>query len=165
MSVSISSSQEQIEQIADRADRNCHAHIAHALRLKAAEDFARFVATCGGITVLTGSAVTIGRSGSNAAIEIAVAVAGAVITLVSVWEAVWQPGARSRSHKQWAEEYAAIENECRLALYEGAPVGLENLLRSLLETGRGADLIPERHWKAARQRKPANGSHSSNNDV
>ena len=89
---------------------NTVGHIAQALRLQTLHDISTFVATIGGAAVMAASAVILGASKPIREIEIALAIIGAVITLVGVWQAVWRPGERSLDHKRWAARFTIIED-------------------------------------------------------
>ena len=118
----------EIAALRRRADRNAHGHIAQALRLQTLHDISTFVATIGGAAVMAASAVILGASKPIREIEIALAIIGAVITLVGVWQAVWRPGERSLDHKRWAARFTIIEDDCRQLACGAGSKGLAELL-------------------------------------
>ncbi len=143
--------QEEIAAIRRRADRNAHGHIAHALRLKLADDVATFVATIGGAAVVAASCFLLGTTEPDHRLEGLIAVVGGGITLVGVWQAVWQPGQRARLHKQWANDFTNIEDECRLVLCGQSLQTAADLMVMLQEVNKAADLVAERHWRKDRK--------------
>jgi len=142
----------EINGVKRRADRNSHGHIAHALRLKLLDDVAKFAASLGGALVLVASAVLLGQAEPSRLAEIAVAILGSVITLIAVWEAVWKPGERARRHKDWAEKFAKIEDDCRLLMAGSGHTNVHTLMKEIQNVASEADLVPERHWRDLRQK-------------
>ena len=144
----------EIAAIRRRADRNAHAHIAQALRLKMVDDAATFVAAIGGAAVMGAGALMLGSEAPQRHIEIAIAIGGALITLVGVWQAVWRPGERSRHHKRWAMAFTEIEDECRLVQAGVSDRSARALLNDLLEIATSADLIAEYQWRKTKRSLP-----------
>lgn len=137
----------EIAALRRRADRNAHGHIAQALRLQTLHDISTFVATIGGVAVMAASAVILGASKPIREIEIALAIIGAVITLVGVWQAVWRPGERSLDHKRWAARFTIIEDDCRQLACGAGSKGLAELLGEFAAAADDADLVAERYWR------------------
>jgi hypothetical protein len=142
----------ELEAIRRRADRDAHGHISHALRLQLFDDVATMIAAVGGALIMAVSSWLIGNDGANRSAEIAVALIASTITLVAIWQAIWQPAKRSRNHHAWSTKFLAIEDNCRLGLAGLTPADTPRLMKELLEVFEEVDLIPERRWKRLRGR-------------
>jgi len=140
----------EFEALRRRADRNAHGHISQSLRLQVFDDIATLITAIGGALVMFLSALLIGLEYANKMAEIAVAIVGSAITLVAVWQAIWQPSKRARNHHLWATRFFAIEDECRLCLGGLGSADLPKLMKEMLAVTAQADLIPEHHWKRDR---------------
>ncbi len=151
-----SSKESEIASIRRRADRSAHGHIAQALRLQLLDDIATWITTIGGATMMAIGAALLGSDNPQRLLEVAVATVGGVVTLVSVWQAVWQPGARSRRHKSWAVRFTQIEDECRLLAFGEGSKTIKDLMREILEVQNDADLVAEGFWR----RKASNAQHN-----
>jgi hypothetical protein len=95
------------------------------------------------------SAMLIGADEPNKTAEIMVAGIASTITLVAIWQAIWQPAKRSRNHQAWSTKFFAVEDRCRLGLSGLSVVDIPDLLNEMLVISEEADLIPERRWKRA----------------
>lgn len=140
----------ELEAIRRRADRNAHGHISHALRLQLMDDIATLITAIGGAIVMAASALLIGTERPNTAIEVTTAVMGSTITLVAVWQAIWQPAKRSRNHQVWSGKFFQIEDCCRLGLSGIVAADLPRLMNDMREISDETDLIPERRWRRSR---------------
>lgn len=130
-----------------RADRNAHGHIAQALRLKLLDDIATFISAIGGAGIMAGGALILGSENPLRGVEYGIAIVGAVITLVSMWQAIWQPGLRSREHKRWAAKFSALEDACRMAATKQVNSTPADLYRQYSSVCEEADLISEFFWR------------------
>lgn len=137
----------EIAAIRRRADRNAHGHIAQALRLKLLDDVATFLSTVGGAAIMGAGALLLNAPQPEREIEIAIAIIGATITLVGVWQAVWQPGRRSQAHKDWAIRFTSIEDDCRLVQCGSSSKNIDDLFEEILEITQQADLVSEFFWR------------------
>ena len=143
----------EVQALRRRMDRNAHGHISQALRLKLSNDIATFINTIGGAALMALSAFLIFYPNApTPAVPIAIEAMSALITLVGVWQAVWQPGARADHHKAWAIEFLAIENECQLMACGESSATLASQVARSVEVTRGADLVPENQWRRGRRR-------------
>jgi hypothetical protein len=140
----------ELEAIRRRADRNAHGHISHALRLQLLDDIATLLTAIGGAIVMAASALLIGAERPNEAVEVVAAVMGSTITLVAVWQAIWQPSKRSRDHQVWSRKFFEIEDSCRLGMSQLAPADVPRLMKDMREVSDDADLIPEHRWRRSR---------------
>jgi hypothetical protein len=137
-----------------RADRNAHGHIGYALRLQLLDNIATLITAIGGVIVLVAGSMLL-VAGAQHALEVVAAVAGGVITLIGIWQAIWRPGDRSRRHREWSSRYAAVEDACRLALIGNGGQTLETLMAKSNAIFAEADLVPERQWRRFRTDQPA----------
>ena len=115
------------------------------------DDIATFIVTIGAASILAGSCILIGAPDPWRPLEIVIAMVGGLITMVGVWQAVWQPGQRARLHKQWSTEFTKIEDESRLVQCGESDQSPAELMAKLRDASAAADLVAERQWRRTRK--------------
>lgn len=144
---------DELESLKRRADKHAHGHIIHALRLQLMDDVATFITAIGGAIIMAASALLLGSENSNKTPEIVVATVASLITLVSVWQAIRQPGLRSKRHQFWGSKFAEIENECRLILSDRSEETVPSLMSRMTALSNEIDLVPERRWRQVKTKR------------
>jgi hypothetical protein len=142
---------DELEALRVRVDRYARAHIRQALRLGQMNDLATLITVIGGITVLTLSAALFKQTITDHTAATSVMIVSGIITLVSVVQAVWKPGERAIRHKGWSSRYAAIENDCRLALCGRGEKNIAQIMAEVAHILPQIDLVPQHVWERAKR--------------